>query len=393
MTGGLNSVVAAFLLKSQGLNVTAVSLQFFKDGDPIKSRQSCHVENLEEVQSICDQLEIPLYAVDVKAEFQSKVLDQVMAARLSGHFFSTCMECHKIKFRILNEKAKKLQCQHIATGHFAKIHRDATGEMIEIYTANDQANDQSHLLGRVEQKYLQNLILPLSNLRKKEVQSIANRYQLQYLRRYKKDENCFFKGDQILPYISQQAHDSLYKLANFFDHKQQLYLGHATRGLHHFYLGQKGIKTLDKQQIIDKNLVVTKLCLESQQVVLGPQTELSKRQIKVGRLNFKKNFDRSKPCRLYVKFEEGRPSLAIVFFKNNNTALIEFAQNVYNKGKGHVAIFYNDLSKKAKIVGSGIVEQFAHFAPIIRGHTFHAEEQLAPDANIEDIIDEHQFRF
>ena len=165
MTGGLASTVAAFLLKGQGLEVLGASLQFLKSGgegsdrggtdwqELLKSfRRSCHVDDLEEVKSICEELEIPLYAVNLEEEFQHRVLDQLIASRLQGAFFSSCMECHKIKLRILQEKAKKLDCQYIATGHFAKVHHDAESGGMDIHAFDDGGCDQSHLLSGVEKK-------------------------------------------------------------------------------------------------------------------------------------------------------------------------------------------------------------------------------------------------
>ena len=386
--------MAAFLLKSQGLDVRAVSLQFFCSANITESQQFCHVEKLKEVKSICDQLDIPLYAVDAKAEFQSKILDQMTAARLSGHFFSTCMECHRIKFQLLHEKAKKLQCPYISTGHFAKVHHNDNGEIIEIYRADDQENDQSHLLSRVEQKYLQNLILPLGNLGKKEVLNIAKRYQFEYLKPYKRNKNCFFTEEQILSYISEHTHKSLQCPVNLFDNKQQIYLSYKTSGIHYFYLGQQNIKSSDKYQKIDQNLVVTKICMNSKKVILDTKEELNKKQMKVGRLNFRSDFDRSKPCHLYVKFETGPFHKASIFFKSNNTVIIEFSKNIYNRGKGHVAIFYNDTSKKGKIMGTGIVEEFTNFIPIIQTPSFNDKsDKSLKDASAEDIIYENKCRF
>ncbi|MCY4644460.1 MAG: hypothetical protein OXB88_07560 [Bacteriovoracales bacterium] len=360
MTGGLASTVAAFLLKGQGFKVLGLGIQFFPQSDKAKDEQIlgdfCHVKALEDAKSVCDALDIPFYAVDAQSEFQARILDQVATSRLEGRFFSTCMECHKIKFRLLQEKAKKLDCQFIATGHFAKIYHGTTNEAVQIHSSKDEENDQSHLLAKVDPKNVKNLILPLGDLKKEELMEVADRYQLKYLKRSKRTESCFFSGEKISHYIENRAHPSLSKSVSFFDGEEQRPLGSSEQGIHCFFIGQQGVQPSDKGHRINASFVVTEICLESRRVILGERKKLEKRRIKVERLRFDESFDRTKPRSLYVRFEEGPGYKCTLFFKNNDTALLELSESIYNKGKGHVAVFYNSLSKKARILGRGTVE-------------------------------------
>ena len=175
------------------------------------------------------------------------------------------------------------------------------------------------------------------------------------MKRDKRNESCFFYNQQVLHYLDKSIHKSLKKSVILFNRSENAYLGHSDEGIHCFHLGQKGIKSSNEQIIIDKSLVVTDICPESQKVILDHERGLKKKQVEMMKLNFKKNFDYSKPRQLYIKFEDGPFHQAFVFFGNNDTALVEFPESVHNKGRGHVATFYNTPSKNAKILGSGIV--------------------------------------
>ena len=380
MTGGLSSVVAACLLKNQGFEVVAICLQLIDDkwsslptsslsGKKLSASRgpSCQIIDLEQVKSICDKLQVPFYAVDVRTEFRSRVINQVMAARLHGHFFATCMECNNIKFRILAQKAKKLQCQYIATGHCARIHGEQGGDSLAIYRSRDQQNDQSHLLAQVAPTDFKNVIFPLDGLSKKEIMEIAENYHLEYLDQPGECERHFFYGQQILTYIEQMTDSSLRKSVNLFDQPQGVDLGPSQRGLYHFYLGQPGYTCVEQGQNIDRDLVVTKLCPETQVVTLGERAELGKRQMKVGKLNFSQEVNVSRPCQLYIKLATEGLHPAIVWFKNNNTAIVEFEQSIYGQSPGHGVVFYSNSTSSARLLGAGVVEQFANFAPIVRG--------------------------
>ena len=113
LSGGIDSTVAAFLLKNQGYEVIAVTFQFVS-GDILSLGgedydHSCHVEDLEQVQKVAQDLGVDFYAINAKDHFEAKVFDFIVSARLQGEYFSSCYACNEIKFSILHEKAKTLQ--------------------------------------------------------------------------------------------------------------------------------------------------------------------------------------------------------------------------------------------------------------------------------------------
>ncbi|MDC0255989.1 hypothetical protein OAK75_13915, partial [Bacteriovoracales bacterium] len=150
MTGGVDSTVAAYLLKKQGFDPIGISFNFYQE-DAGKSLQgdslaSCQIVDLGRVQNICETIEIPFYGVNAADIYKEKILDRVLTARLSGIAFTPCVYCNVLKFDLLLEKAKKLGVEMIATGHYAKVVKNIKTGKFMLISANDKENDQSYYL-------------------------------------------------------------------------------------------------------------------------------------------------------------------------------------------------------------------------------------------------------
>ncbi len=397
MSGGVDSTVAAFLLKSQGMDVYGITFQFLRAQDKKDLSEdfesSCHIEDLNQVKKICDSLGIGYYAVNAKAEFESKILDKVISSRIIGNFFSSCFWCNQIKFKILSEKAELLKIDNIATGHYAKIHFNKDRSKAQFYRSNDKDHDQSALLGSVPEEYLKKLILPLSELRKKEVLEIAKRYNLEFHTKPERKESCFFYSSSINNYIAKRAHGSLLHPASFFDSKQELHVGES-QGLYAHYLGETNLKIDSTAAPVDKKSVITKLDHRSYEIVLGHKKELMRKSCKISHLLFPKGYDRTKPQNVYFSFENGDPIKGILYFKNNDSAIAEFEEDVFNMGAAHAVSIYNSNSKTAKLLGSGVVELFENFKMLKRvsdtpedlpdDYLDEDENEIKPSDNTED---------
>lgn len=372
MSGGIDSTVAAFLLKQQNYEVIGISMQFLNALDKPELMpdydSSCHVDELESVKKICDELKIPFYAVNARSEFQSIVLDRIVASRLYGNSFSSCVHCNALKILLLNEKAKKLGCDHIATGHYAKINISPDKKTVNFYSSNDLENDQSHLLSAVPDELVNNLILPLSNIRKKEVLEIARRYNLETLHKPERSKSCFTTGETSWRYIDKMTHGSLRNAATFFDTKSQIHIADS-EGIYRHYLGQGPIKIEDASAPVDKKAIITALDHEAHEIHLGPPKDLEKTSCKIANMVVGSNFDRTRPMFVYVKAQDVDAKTfykASIHFKNNNAAIIEFETPVYNLVTGTTICFYSKGGKSTKLLGSGIVEAFDDFDLVYR---------------------------
>lgn len=394
-SGGLDSTVAGFLLKNQGYEVIAICFQFLNVQDKESLGQdfesSCHVEKLEETKEIAEKLGLPFYAVNAKSQFESEILDLAISNRLFGKSLSTCTLCNQLKIQILFEKAHKLRCDAIATGHYAKIHKSADHSKINIYSSNDKENDQSRFLAGVEDQYLKKLMLPLSDLRKVEVQEIANRYQLKYSTKPLRTNNCFVQTSDFSKYLSSRVNSDLTPTASFYNAKIGSHAG-ENEGISHYYLGQNKIKSDSKIHSIDKKLSVIKLDIDSREIILGDEKRLYKSSAKLTKMNFTEGFDRSKPISVIVPLRvKGKEILtyinAEVQFKNNDTALLLFEEKVFNVLPGSRLSLFAKSGKNSKLLGSGEVLEFDDYHLYDKTSFLAKKEEAEQEKDVDQDLD------
>ena len=144
MSGGVDSSVTAALLKTQGFEVLGVHMQM-SSATPASLGGSCSINfNSSVAKKVCESLEIPFYTVDSQEEFKSEVIDYMIHEALQGRSPNPCSRCStKVKFRHLLKKADELRCNLVATGHYAKVVKNADGSETNLYRAIDRSEDQS----------------------------------------------------------------------------------------------------------------------------------------------------------------------------------------------------------------------------------------------------------
>lgn len=203
MSGGVDSSVAAALLKKQAYNIAGVFMRFWSEGK--RENGCCSIEAESAARLVAEKLEIPFYVLDFQKEFKQKVVDHFLAEIASGRTPNPCVVCNpEIKFGLLMEKAVGLGFDLVATGHYARLRREflisppgfawtksgAGGQFpkksqnarIKLYQAKDGDKDQSYFLYRLNQEQLGRIIFPIGNLNKKEVIALAGKFNLPYHR-------------------------------------------------------------------------------------------------------------------------------------------------------------------------------------------------------------------
>ena len=180
LSGGIDSLVSAYLLKIQKYDLVALTVvpswdELGKDQDQVLS---CAVseKSLTELQEHCQQMGIPQVLIRITGEFKERVVERWRSRRALGEKADQCWDCHGLRMELLHEKMKEIGATKLATGHFAKVFRgDAEGSCF-VQCSNDETHDQSGLLSRLPQEILQDLMLPLSDLQKKETAKLAENF-------------------------------------------------------------------------------------------------------------------------------------------------------------------------------------------------------------------------
>jgi len=205
MSGGVDSSVAAALLKKQGFDVSGVFMRL--NNFSKKSEQ--------DAKKVAKKLDIPFYVWDFRKEFKNKVVDYFINEYQCGHTPNPCVECNKfIKFGILLEKAKKTGFDYLATGHYARLGREIRNSKSEIRNvpifqllkAKDEQKDQSYFLWQLNQKQLAHVLFPIGDYKKEEIRKIAQKIKLPVFNKKDSQEVCFIHNTDLCGYFKTRIH-------------------------------------------------------------------------------------------------------------------------------------------------------------------------------------------
>ena len=209
MSGGVDSSVAAVLLKKQGYEVIGVHMKYWSEkdevsicdngivnNDPSKANACCSLDSLEDARRVCAKLNIPLYVVDFKEKFKEKIVDLFIEELNLGFTPNACVICNReIKFGLLLDYALSIGADGVATGHYAQIFLDPNSNRYGIKKAIDINKDQSYFLALLSQFQLEHILLPLGNLTKDQVRAIAVENELVNSKRRDSQDLCFIAKD------------------------------------------------------------------------------------------------------------------------------------------------------------------------------------------------------
>ena len=174
MSGGVDSSVAAYLMKEAGYDCIGVTMKLYDNEDIGMAREKtcCSLSDIEDARSVCVKLGIPYYVFNFKDDFKEKVIDNFISCYQNGMTPNPCIECNRhLKFEHLYKRAKVLHCDVIVTGHYAKITHDEQG--YHLLKGVDDSKDQSYVLYSLTQEQLANTCFPLGDYSKTEIRKIA----------------------------------------------------------------------------------------------------------------------------------------------------------------------------------------------------------------------------
>jgi tRNA-specific 2-thiouridylase len=244
MSGGIDSLVAAALLKDQGRPLIALHfLSGYEAGvapgrlpnaDAAFAAMEDHARRT--LQPLTDQLDIPLYIIDLRAEFQSRVVDYFVTTYGLGKTPNPCLVCNpSIKFDILWEKARALGAVQIATGHYARIETANDGRM-RLLRGIDKQKEQSYFLSRLSQRQLAVATLPLGAMTKEQTRRLARQHGLVPATAQESQDVCFIKTGTYGDFLAQQPQFS--PRPGTIEDLQGRTVGRH-KGLHRFTIGQR----------------------------------------------------------------------------------------------------------------------------------------------------------
>ena len=266
MSGGVDSSVVAALLKEQGHEVIGVTMKLWEGPEgEMPETGCCTASDSEDARKVASKLDIPYYVLDYTESFSKNVVDNFIDMYAQGLTPNPCVECNRsVKFDHFLNQAKKLNCEKVATGHYAKIIKNEN--FYELHKADYLDKDQSYVLHMLKSDDLENILFPLGEITKPEVRQIAARLGLKTA--FKKDSQdiCFVGKKDYRSFVEKRI--DLTSAGEIFDVNGNKVGNH--NGIHQFTVGQR--KGLPGGQATPR--YVTKINVENKNVIIGEQKDL-----------------------------------------------------------------------------------------------------------------------
>ena len=281
MSGGVDSSVAAYLMKQQGFACIGVTMKLFANEDVGVSREHacCSLDDVEDARSVARSLGIPYYVFNFSERFREDVIDRFIAAYENGRTPNPCIDCNRyLKFDQLYHRARTLGCDHVVTGHYARIERDDQTGRYLLKKAADHEKDQSYVLYSLTQEQLAHTLFPLGGLTKPEVRAIAEAQGFINARKHDSQDICFVQSGSYADFIEGYT-GRQYPEGNFVDQNGSILGRH--RGIIRYTIGQrKGLGLA-----LPEPMYVCAVHPAENTVVLGRESALYTRVLTAGEVN------------------------------------------------------------------------------------------------------------
>jgi tRNA-specific 2-thiouridylase len=351
MSGGVDSSVAALLLKEQGCEVVGLSMQLWNhSGEPGRSGRCCTTEDISDARRAAWALEVPHYVLDLTEEFRREVVSPFVASYLGGETPIPCSACNtKLKFATLWDRARQMGCQAVATGHYARVDRRAGGA--RLLKGRDSAKDQSYFLYDLTSEQLSAARFPVGDLTKNEVRQRARRAGLPNADKEESQEICFVPpGCRAGDFVAREAPRLGYALpcrpGTVTTPSGQVVGSHA--GHYRFTIGQRrGIGVAATER-----LYVLSVDAAQNRVVVGPGSLLDSTQAHVRDLRIVSGEEPRQAFRAGARVRyRSEEAACTVHPTGGGRARIVFDRPVRAAAPGQSCVFYDG----DEVLGGGII--------------------------------------
>ena len=352
MSGGIDSTVTAMMLKDQGYEVVGITMKtwdYANSGGSKKETGCCSLDSINDAREVAVKMDFHHFIVDIREEFGDYVIDNFVDEYMAGRTPNPCVLCNThIKWESMIKRADALDCEYIATGHYAKIAQN--GDRKFITKAVDGHKDQSYVLWGLSQECLRRSMFPLGPYTKPEVRQMA--FDMGYESLSKKGESyeiCFVPDNDYRGFLKRRIDGLEEQVAGgqFVTTSGEVIGEHA--GYPFYTIGQrKGLGIA-----LGKPAYVTKIIPETNTVVLGDVNDLIKNTIEVYKTNIQKYDLLPKDLEVTTQIRYNDPGALSTIAFNGDRITVDFMANVKGVAPGQSAVFYEGDD----VVGGGIIYQ------------------------------------
>jgi tRNA-specific 2-thiouridylase len=344
MSGGVDSSVAAALLKEQGYEVIGMMLRLWSEPGKEDTNRCCTPDSMAQARRVAAKLDIPFYVVDAKEVFHNTVVQYFLEGYARGETPNPCLVCNRqIRWTFLLDHALALGADYMATGHYARVRRGEEG--YQLLRAVDRSKDQSYVLHVLSQEKLSKALFPVGDYPKPEIRQIAEKYGLPTASRKDSQDLCFLAGEDYRSFLQRNAAEML-RPGEIVTQKGVAIGQHD--GLANYTIGQRkglGIASPVPLYVLGKNPSTNTL-------VVGTQRELGSGELTARDVNWVSGQTPGEPFRAEVKIRyTAREAEALVTPLSEGRAAVKFDAPQRDITAGQAAVFYHgDL-----LIGGGII--------------------------------------
>lgn len=349
MSGGVDSSVAAYLLKKQGYEVIGVTMQIWQDENHFTQEENggcCGLSAVDDARRVAERLEIPYYVMNFKREFKEKVMDYFTAEYLRGRTPNPCIACNRyVKWESLLQRSLEIGADYIATGHYARVEQLRNGRFA-IKNSVTAKKDQTYALFNLTQEQLSHTLMPVGAYTKEEIRAIAEEIGLMVAHKKDSQEICFIPDNDYAGFIDRECGRMVPPPGNFVSVDGEVLGKH--KGITHYTVGQrKGLGIA-----LGRPVFVTKIRPETNEVVLGENEDVFTDKLYADHLNFMSLPDIREEILLTAKIRyshEGSPCKVIR--TGEDEICCEFLEPVRAVTPGQAVVLYDG----DYVAGGGII--------------------------------------
>ena len=344
MSGGVDSSVAAALVKRAGYDAVGITLQLYDHGEAIRRKGACCAgQDIHDARAVAARLDMPHYVLDYESRFKESVMDEFVDSYLAGHTPIPCIRCNEtVKFRDLLSMARELGAVAMVTGHYIATRQGKAGW--EMHRPADLARDQSYFLFSTTQEQLAFLRFPLAELEKDAIRDHAAELGLMVADKPDSQDICFVPNGDYAGVIKRLRPDC--SLPGDIVHLDGTVMG-THQGVLHYTVGQRrglGVATGEPIYVVAINA-------DERQVIVGPREALARARIHLDEVNWLGDAaEGAVDLRARIR-STGEPAAAQLILSEDGKAELVLANAEEGVSPGQACVFY--AANDDRVLGGG----------------------------------------
>ncbi len=353
MSGGVDSSVAALILKESGYDVVGVTLRMWVD--PLSEEKAgeeakacCSYESVMDAQKVAALLDIPHYVLNMRDEFYENIVCNFTSEYMRGRTPNPCVECNRtVKFSFLLQKARGLGINYIATGHYARIKYDQEKGYYQLLRGIDKHKDQSYMLYVLGQEELKATFFPLGEMTKQDIRKIADRANLKVAGKSESQEICFIPDNDYRSFMERLCPETV-RPGDIVSTSGKKLGRH--QGIAFYTIGQRkglGITYSETLYVVDIDAV-------NNRIVVGTEVETYSSGMVVEKINYISGIAPGEPLQVKVKIRYRAPAVpAVLYPSKKDCARVVFQNKQKAVTPGQSAVFYDG----EEVIGGGLIKK------------------------------------